>query len=110
MGGGTPHLPETRLAFRTARCGLRLSCAMVAQPVPDANIPVGGQVGLVLPGGGARAAYQVGVLRGIAHLLPGEPCPFPIVVGTSAGAVAASRCHSTSSATQWAGSVLSLRM
>jgi len=62
---------------------------MVAQPVPDANIPVGGQVGLVLPGGGARAAYQVGVLRGIANLLPGEPCPFPIVVGTSAGAVAA---------------------
>jgi NTE family protein len=44
---------------------------------------------LVLPGGGARAAYQVGVLRAIADMLPNAPNPFPIVVGTSAGAVAA---------------------
>jgi len=43
----------------------------------------------VLPGGGARAAYQVGVLRAIANLLPRAPNPFPIIVGTSAGAVAA---------------------
>lgn len=43
---------------------------------------------LVLLGGGARCAYQVGVLRGIAELLD-EPAenPFPILVGTSAGAV-----------------------
>ncbi len=46
-------------------------------------------MGLVLPGGGARAAYQVGVLRAIADLMPTEPNPFPIIVGTSAGAVAA---------------------
>jgi NTE family protein len=47
-------------------------------------------VGLVLPGGGARAAYQVGALKAIAELLPrGAPNPFPIIVGTSAGAVAA---------------------
>jgi len=44
----------------------------------------------VLPGGGARAAYQVGVLRAIADLFPGEAIPFPIIVGTSAGAVSAS--------------------
>ncbi len=50
---------------------------------------VGGTVGLVLPGGGARAAYQVGVLRAIADMLPGAPNPFPVIVGTSAGAVSA---------------------
>ena len=43
---------------------------------------------LVLTGGGARAAYQVGVLRALAHILPhGAPNPFPIVCGTSAGAI-----------------------
>ena len=46
-------------------------------------------VGLVLPGGGARAAYQVGVLKAIAEFMPDVPNPFRIVVGTSAGAVAA---------------------
>ena len=46
-------------------------------------------VGLVLTGGGARSAYQVGVLRALAELLPRGRNPFPIIVGTSAGAVAA---------------------
>jgi NTE family protein len=50
---------------------------------------VGNTVGLVLPGGGARAAYQVGALRAIAELLPDSPNPFPVIVGTSAGAVSA---------------------
>lgn len=46
------------------------------------------QVGLVLPGGGARAAYQVGVLRALADLLPARsPNPFPVITGTSAGAI-----------------------
>lgn len=46
------------------------------------------KLGLVLPGGGARAAYQVGVLRAIADLLPARSInPFPVVTGTSAGAV-----------------------
>jgi NTE family protein len=45
---------------------------------------------LILSGGGARAAYQVGVLKALAEWLPeGSPCPFPVIVGTSAGAVAA---------------------
>lgn len=49
-----------------------------------------GQLGLVLTGGGARSAYQVGVLKGIAELLRrGSACPFPIITGTSAGAVSA---------------------
>lgn len=44
--------------------------------------------GLILSGGGARAAYQVGVLAGIAELLPpGARNPFPVIVGTSAGAI-----------------------
>jgi NTE family protein len=47
-------------------------------------------LGLVLTGGGARSAYQVGVLKGVAELLRrGSACPFPIVTGTSAGAVSA---------------------
>ena len=45
--------------------------------------------GLVLTGGGARAAYQVGVLKGLAQLLPGRANPFRVIVGTSAGAVTA---------------------
>ncbi|MDJ0793702.1 MAG: patatin-like phospholipase family protein [Woeseiaceae bacterium] len=43
---------------------------------------------LVLPGGGARGAFQVGVLKALAELLPrGCPNPFPVISGTSAGAV-----------------------
>ena len=46
------------------------------------------RVGLVLTGGGARAAYQVGVLRAISELLPKDVRnPFPVISGTSAGAV-----------------------
>lgn len=44
--------------------------------------------GLILTGGGARAAYQVGVLKAIAELLPDKRSnPFPIICGTSAGAI-----------------------
>lgn len=42
---------------------------------------------LVLSGGGARAAYQVGVLQALADILPNLHNPFPIVCGTSAGAI-----------------------
>lgn len=46
------------------------------------------RIALVLPGGGARAAYQVGVLRAVARLVPKDaPLPFPIVTGTSAGSI-----------------------
>jgi len=44
---------------------------------------------LVLTGGGARSAYQIGVLRALSELLPRGRNPFPVIVGTSAGAVAA---------------------
>jgi len=46
-------------------------------------------VGLVLTGGGARAAYQIGVLHALSELLPRGRNPFGVIVGTSAGAVAA---------------------
>ncbi len=43
---------------------------------------------LVLPGGGARGAFQVGVLKALAEKLPkSSPNPFHIISGTSAGAV-----------------------
>lgn len=46
------------------------------------------KTGLILTGGGARAAYQVGVLDAVDELLGHAPAnPFPIVCGTSAGAI-----------------------
>jgi len=46
------------------------------------------EIGLILTGGGARAAYQVGVLQAISEMLPpGARNPFPIICGTSAGAI-----------------------
>jgi len=58
---------------------------------------------LVLLGGGARTAYQAGVLRGLARLLArrgDDPARFPfrIVVGTSAGALNAAYLASQSGA------------
>lgn len=46
------------------------------------------KIGLIMTGGGARAAYQVGVLKAIAELVPKEAHnPFHIICGTSAGAI-----------------------
>jgi len=42
---------------------------------------------LILSGGGARAAYQAGVLLAVSHILPDLKNPFPIISGTSAGAI-----------------------
>src|SRR5690349_1652152 len=53
---------------------------------------------LVLAGGGARGAYQVGVLRALAEWLPPDtPCPFDVLVGTSAGALNAAALAARSS-------------
>ena len=56
--------------------------------------------GLVLTGGGARAAYQVGVLAAVARLRRDSGAdlgrnPFAVICGTSAGAInsAALACH-----------------
>ncbi|MEM9838812.1 MAG: patatin-like phospholipase family protein [Pseudomonadota bacterium] len=45
-----------------------------------------GRTGLVLSGGGARGAYQVGVLKALAELAPG-PVPFGVITGVSVGAI-----------------------
>ncbi|MGA8190921.1 MAG: patatin-like phospholipase family protein, partial [Candidatus Sulfotelmatobacter sp.] len=46
-------------------------------------------VGLVITGGGARGAYQAGVLKRIGKLKSArtEGNPFPIIGGASAGAI-----------------------
>ncbi len=50
------------------------------------------RIALELPGGGARGAYQVGVLKAIAEFIRDDTSlqhsnPFPIITGTSAGAI-----------------------
>ncbi len=56
---------------------------------PSPNDRVGRpRIALVLPGGGARSAYQIGVLRAIAGWYPPHaPVPFAVLCGTSAGAI-----------------------
>jgi NTE family protein len=51
--------------------------------------PSGGEGALVMSGGGARGAYQAGVLAGLADLglLDGGRLPFGVLVGSSAGAI-----------------------
>ena len=46
-------------------------------------------IGLVLTAGGARGAYQAGVLKRLGEIpaLADQPSPFPIVAGASAGAI-----------------------
>lgn len=58
---------------------------MIVNTLPArARLPVA----VVMSGGGARAAYQVGVLRAIAAMLPRTAAnPFAIICGTSAGAI-----------------------
>jgi NTE family protein len=58
--------------------------------VGEPNTSSATRAGLILTGGGARAAYQVGVLKALSHIHPRPDWPFPIIVGTSAGAVSAS--------------------
>jgi NTE family protein len=45
------------------------------------------RVGLVLSGGGARAAYQVGAIRGLSEILGKQTSPFEILAGLSAGGI-----------------------
>ncbi len=73
----SPHDSSSLSAGSAARSAAR-----------SANQPVA----LVLTGGGARAAYQVGVLQAIARIRRaagerGTGNPFPIITGTSAGAI-----------------------
>ncbi|HEY4955421.1 MAG TPA: patatin-like phospholipase family protein, partial [Gemmatimonadaceae bacterium] len=51
----------------------------------NTRMPTGGATALVLGGGGARGAYQAGVIRGLARRYP--DIEFPILTGISAGAI-----------------------
>jgi NTE family protein len=53
------------------------------------------RLGLVLSGGGARAAYQAGGLRALAEMSTLRELPFPVLAGASAGAINAAylACH-----------------
>ncbi|QFU76885.1 patatin-like phospholipase family protein [Halioglobus maricola] len=52
------------------------------------HLPAKDRTALVLTGGGARAAYQVGVLRAASEVLDKQAQnPFSIITGTSAGAI-----------------------
>ena len=91
--------PETR-----RRPGAAISWAGdVGQAMDEtqARVPErggGGPTALVLTGGGARAAYQIGFLRCLARNMPAER--FDIITGVSAGAINASflACHQGSMA------------
>lgn len=61
---------------------------------PRTPTPATGSTALVLMGGGARTAYQAGVLKALHHMLAREAAPggaaafpFQILLGTSAGAL-----------------------
>src|SRR5262245_39589494 len=49
-----------------------------------------GRLALVLTGGGARAAYQAGVVRAMAEMWPKKESPFKVITGISAGSINAS--------------------
>ena len=62
-------------------------CAIPVEALPS-RMATRLKLAIVLSGGGARAAYQAGVLQAIADWLPaGTPLPFTVVTGTSAGAI-----------------------
>jgi NTE family protein len=57
----------------------------LVQPAEDAPEEPRGDLAVMLTGGGARAAYQVGLLKGLARHFP--RLRFPIITGVSAGAI-----------------------
>jgi NTE family protein len=71
---GIRHIPSARPIDRTR-----------ADERPSGVWRYSSHLALVLGGGGARGAYQVGVLAGLAERLPG--LAFPIIAGTSVGAI-----------------------
>jgi NTE family protein len=57
------------------------------------------KLGLVMTGGGARAAYQVGVVRAFYEILKKDEKLFDVITGNSAGAINAS--YLASNAANW---------
>ena len=104
-----PGTREKPLYFNTCRylrgvarhaCCYSRNMLSAAPPRVDAPSIDRTKTGLVLTGGGARAAYQVGVLKAISAILveqgwPASANPYDIICGTSAGAINATAlaCH-----------------
>ena len=88
-----PHTPGTPAgrSWLDSRPPVSATRARGRRPADPLATPL---TGLVLSGGGARAAYQVGVLQAVmdigAQAGAGRDNPFPIIAGTSAGAINAS--------------------
>lgn len=89
-GDGLLHAP----GLRTVRAVT--SRSHESEPAPGPSSPQGPpsvapSTGLVLPGGGARGAYQVGVLAAVSEVIgpdrASSASPFDVLCGTSAGAV-----------------------
>ncbi len=77
------------------------------QPLAVKAHPGSPRIALVLLGGGARSAYQVGVLKAISQWCPpGQPLPFRLLCGTSAGAIIAAVL--ATHATRFRGGIVAL--
>jgi NTE family protein len=63
----------------------RRESTLAADPAAAGAVPAGTDLALVLSGGGARAAYQVGLLRFLARRMP--DLSVQVLTGVSAGAI-----------------------
>lgn len=67
---------------------MRVSDNQSAMPQRDVQPPANsGTTGLVLPGGGARGAYQAGTLKALMEIASAGPNPFQVIMGASVGAI-----------------------
>jgi NTE family protein len=91
--GAAPFQPQTLLCILCNEVGPPLEMAELRMRIDGAGAPhlvpnpapPQGDLAVMLTGGGARAAYQVGLLRGIARHFPRTR--FDVVTGVSAGAI-----------------------
>jgi NTE family protein len=88
-------VPSERKTLSNGRLNL-LSRSRTIEPRPDAVVvphqqiarPAEGPVGVVLAGGGARGAYEMGALSVLLPALADRQQPLPsVIVGTSVGAI-----------------------
>jgi NTE family protein len=85
--GTRNRIAQIVLGNRSTNCQARwaVACEMVQSNVQISHGPP--TAGLVLPGGGARGAYQAGALQAIGEIVGNEVNPFPVIMGASVGAI-----------------------
>src|SRR5512146_443517 len=78
--------PTTSTDARLVQCSVRWRAGSLRG---HKGKTMGNLVGLVMTGGGARGAYQVGILKRIGEIkrVQTHGNPFPIIGGSSAGAI-----------------------